>query len=131
MAKFYRTERLKRYRLIQQLFQQRQSLGAYPLRLFWSELPATTENDEPMPTGVQAAFSVPKKKFKRANKRNRIRRQVRELYRLHKHTLHEALQPHQKRVVCLWFYAGDTMPKYAELQSKLTYLIDKLIKTIC
>jgi ribonuclease P protein component len=36
-------------------------------------------------------FVVPKKKHKRANKRNDIKRRMREVYRLHKHLMYEQL----------------------------------------
>jgi ribonuclease P protein component len=131
---FRKPERLKRQKLIQLLFQKRQSLGAYPLRLFWLEiLPELADNDllTSFKTPLKLAFSVPKKKFKRANKRNRIRRQLKEIYRLEKAKLYDKIAPTGKKIICLCFYAGDAMPTYAELQSKLTYLLTKLSKEIC
>ena len=48
-------------------------------------------------------FVVPKKKHKRANKRNDIKRRMREVYRLNKHALYEALKTQKIDImfVCL------------------------------
>jgi len=119
---FPKWERLKKQKLIQQLFTQKQSFGAYPVRLFWLELPAT----EDAQLLCQAAFSVPKKKFKRANKRNRIKRQMREIYRLHRQNLQNILQQKGKNLICLWFFGGDELPDYALLKTKMLNLLDKL-----
>lgn len=54
------------------------SLSAFPLRAVFMP------TEEP---GVRILVSVPKRHFKRAVKRNRIKRQVREAYRLQKELL--------------------------------------------
>ncbi len=55
------------------------SMSAYPLRVVYMYLqPDDVVNDEP---NTQILVSVPKKCFKRAVKRNRVKRQVREAYR--------------------------------------------------
>lgn len=55
------------------------SMSAYPLRVVYMYLHADEMvNDVP---NTQLLVSVPKKCFKRAVKRNRVKRQVREAYR--------------------------------------------------
>ncbi len=84
---FQRGERLKSRKVIEQLFKMGNSFAHYPLRFVWTTL------DEPKSEfPVQFALSVSKKKFKRAVDRNRIRRLVREAYRLNKHILYGALE---------------------------------------
>ncbi len=80
---FKRAERLKSRKVIEQLFKQGQSFAQYPLRIVWVEM-AEPRSEFP----AQFALSVSKKKFKRAVDRNRIRRLVREAYRLNKHVLY-------------------------------------------
>lgn len=70
-------ERLHSKKLIEQLFSGGgKAMSAFPLRLVY------------MPAGEgpsQMLVSVPKRLLHRANKRNRVKRQVREAYRKNKH----------------------------------------------
>ena len=78
---FGKEERLCSRKAIEELFSGgHQSLSAYPIRAIFM----TREQ-----SGVRIMVSVSKRYFKRAVKRNRIKRQLREAYRLQK----ELLQP--------------------------------------
>lgn len=69
-------ERLNSRILIEKLFTGgSKSLPAFPLRIVY--MPVEGEN---LPT-ISLLISVPKKRFKRAVKRNRVKRQIREAYR--------------------------------------------------
>lgn len=81
-GRFYRNERLKKRLLIQQLFNSGKQIKSFPILLFY--LPGKKEN---LPYH-QALFSVPKKHFKSSVVRNKIKRRIREAYRLHKHRLY-------------------------------------------
>lgn len=63
------------------------ALTMFPLRAIYME--AEREDGEPP---VQILVSVPKRCFKRAVKRNRVKRQVREAYRHQKSLLTEAME---------------------------------------
>ena len=99
-------------------------MGAFPLRLFWLELPKDTESATDFL--LETTFSVPKKKFKRANRRNKIKRQMREIYRIHRLPLLELLKNQNRKLICLWFYGGDQMPEFDFLKTKMLYLLDKI-----
>lgn len=77
-----KAEKLKSKKLIDSLFVEGKSVKAFPLRLVYleSELLA-------MDIKVQAGVSVAKRNFKLAVSRNRIKRLMRESYRLHKHLI--------------------------------------------
>ena len=80
-------ERLNSRILIEKLFTGgSKSLPAFPLRIVY--MPVEGEH---LPA-VSLLISVPKKRFKRAVKRNRVKRQIREAYRKHKDCLHESLE---------------------------------------
>lgn len=64
------------------------SLSAYPIRVVY-RLYEQSEHDHS--GGVQVLISVPKKHLRHAVDRNRVKRQVREAYRLQKETLANAL----------------------------------------
>ncbi len=79
---FSKSEHLKSNKTIAALFEQGTSFVNFPLRVVW--MPIESSPDSLMP--LQVAFSVSKKSFKRAVDRNRIRRLLREAYRLQKHS---------------------------------------------
>ncbi|MBK8426159.1 MAG: ribonuclease P protein component [Lewinellaceae bacterium] len=87
---FSRSERLKSRTLISRLFKDSHSYVAYPLRVVWLEHPAPAHPDKQVST-VKVVISVPKRHFKTAVARNRLKRQIREAYRLHKHLFYEKL----------------------------------------
>ena len=64
------------------------AMTAYPLKAVYRLIDNKTETsvskETVMELKVQVLVSVPKKHFKRAVKRNRVKRQVREAYRKHK-----------------------------------------------
>lgn len=90
-------ERLSWKRYIDLLFAKGQSFVAFPLRVVY--LPVG-ESVAP----VSILVSVPKKKFKRAVKRNLIKRQVREAYRIHKYTLVDPLTIQSKHLLVAFLY---------------------------
>jgi ribonuclease P protein component len=83
-------ERLCSKKLIDTLFGTGGShaMTAYPLKAVYRLIDSKTETsaseEAVMELKVQVLVSVPKKHFKRAVKRNRVKRQVREAYRKHK-----------------------------------------------
>lgn len=96
-------ERLTRKSYFDALFSKGKSLKSFPLRVVYLEfLPENFEQIKFLPENSQVAFSVPKRKFKRATDRNRIKRQMREAYRLNKSILQRNLAvvfiylPHEK-----------------------------------
>lgn len=84
-----KTERLHHKKLIDSLFGggRSRSMTAFPLRLVYMPLPAPEETSGGGETVSRMLVSVPKRNLHRANKRNRVKRQVREAYRKHKHLL--------------------------------------------
>lgn len=83
-------ERLCSKKLIDTLFGTGGShaMTAYPLKAVYRLIDCKSETsvskESVMELKVQVLVSVPKKHFKRAVKRNRVKRQVREAYRKHK-----------------------------------------------
>ncbi len=75
-----RSERLRTLGAIRRLFESGEGGFVYPFRYL---LFAEADNE----TSVRVLFSVPKRYHKRANKRNLLKRRMRESYRLHKELL--------------------------------------------
>ena len=97
-------ERLNSRILIEKLFTGgSKSLPAFPLRIVY--MPVEGEH---LPA-VSLLISVPKKRFKRAVKRNRVKRQIREAYRKHKDCLHESLEASGKKVVIAFLWLDNEL----------------------
>lgn len=116
------TERLKSQKIIGRLFNREgQTTARYPLRLIWIATPL------PQPTvPVQVAVSVPKRQFKRAVHRNRIKRLLREAYRLQKPALYAALPPGQQYALMI-LYTGKHEPTFAEVRAALDASMQQLV----
>lgn len=98
--KFGKKERIVSRTLMDKLFGggSSRSMSAFPLRMVYMTMERGS-HDEP----VQVLISVSKRHFKRAVKRNRVKRQIREAYRNNKHLLAEALLPTPERALALAF----------------------------
>jgi len=117
---FKKQERLKRRKLIQQLFQIGHSKAFFPIRIIWLFVPF----ESPYP--AQAAFSVPKKKINKAAHRNRIKRQMRDIYRLQKHLLYPHLEKHELKVVMMFLYLSNEFLSHQEIKEKMEKTLDHL-----
>lgn len=73
---------------------------------------------------------VSKKKFRNAVDRNRVKRLMREMYRIHKHRIYEALIAKSKTAALAVIYTGTTSPDYKTAVVVFEKTIDKLIHEI-
>lgn len=124
-ATFRQSERLKSRKQIGQLFKERHSVGAYPLRVFWNVVPATAEAP-----AIKVGFSVPKRQYKRAVHRNRLRRLMQESFRLNKALLYPVLTEHNIHLHMMLVYVGKEPSDFATVQRKYRKLCDKLIPAL-
>ncbi len=83
-ASLPRGERLRRRGAIRRLFESGESGFVFPLRYMWFAEDVEPEQDGETGITAEVMFSVPKRFHKRANKRNLLRRRVKESYRLQK-----------------------------------------------
>jgi len=117
---FCRDERLKSRKIIKLLMEEGRHLSAFPLRLVWK----ITEVPSSYP--AQVAFAVPKKNFALAVDRNRLKRQMRELYRKNKSPLYSLLQQGEKTAALLLIFSGKEKAEYAILEKKYHQLLTQL-----
>lgn len=118
---FSKAERLCSKKLIERLFGgEGKSFPAFPLRVVYMPL-----SEEEMAADVSILVSVPKKRFKRAVKRNRVKRQVREAYRRNKHILTEALaaQEGAPRMALAFIWLDSKLHPSVEVEQKVKKLL--------
>jgi len=107
-------ERLSWKRYIDLLFAKGQSFVAFPLREVY--LPVEEESLVP----VSILISVPKKRFRRAVKRNLIKRQIREAYRVRKYDLIDPLVKKNKRMLVAFLYLDKEIRSFVEMEKAMT-----------
>ena len=120
-ASYSKKEKLKSKKLIEQLFIEGQSVSVFPLRLVY--MSTTFEEHVQLKTGV----SVSKRNFKNAVDRNRIKRLLRESYRIHKATYFNNITTQYAFMI---LYIGKKEPTFTELETKTKQLFDKFLNKI-
>ena len=115
-------ERLNSKTLIERLFSGgSKSFPAFPLRVVYMSV-------EPVEEDMAAAsilISVPKKRFKRAVKRNLVKRQVREAYRKNKH-----LVAQNKRLIIAFIWLDNHIHSSAEVEEKVKKLLFHIVERL-
>ena len=81
-------------------------------------------------TPLQAGFTVSKKYFKKAVSRNRIKRLMREAYRLQKNDLQQQLLQKNIQLECFILYTGNELPTYNLVFEKMTNILKRLQKIV-
>lgn len=121
---FRKSERLCSKKAIAGLFENGNSFYSFPFQIIWIKSPAGQISP------AQVAISVSKKTFRRAVKRNLIRRRIREAYRRNKHTLYEFLESKNTRIVFIIIFKDNEIPEYISIEKTIRDSIGKLIAEI-
>jgi ribonuclease P protein component len=108
---------------IGKLFAEGEAFIAYPLRVVYKF------SDKYDDSGVKILISVPKKKFKKAVQRNRIKRLIREAYRHNKVTLMENCKRNDKSLQIAVIYLADKLPEYLVIDNKVKQALSKILQT--
>lgn len=115
--RFPSNERLKQKRLFDALFKGANRAFHHPVMAIWKPLKL------PMDVPIQVGFSVPKKHYKRAVKRNLIKRRLREAYRLQNEKLHLKILEKNTHIAVLFVMMKTDNISYEELQKKMMLLL--------
>ena len=117
-----RNEKLKSRKLIQQLFAEGKSVTASPIKCFYLANPS--ELSETLQTGVGASA----RNFKKAVHRNRIKRLLREAYRLNNQSLHQKLEEKKIRLALFILFIGKELPTQPAIEVAVQTALEKLRK---
>jgi ribonuclease P protein component len=117
-------ERLKRRKIIDQLFSDGKSIHVPPLRLTYKMYSNTLDSY------LQAGFSASSRQFKKAVDRNRIKRVLREAWRLQKNPLQEKLTADKKQLAVFVIYTGKELPAFVTVKEQMAVILNKLLKRV-
>ncbi len=117
-----RNEKLKSRKLIQQLFAEGKFVTASPIKCFYLANPS--ELSETLQTGVGASA----RNFKKAVHRNRIKRLLREAYRLNNQSLHQKLEEKKIRLALFILFIGKELPTQPAIEVAVQTALEKLRK---
>ena len=117
-----RRERLKSRKLIEALFRSGAWLAEDPVKLVYLFTPLNAEGP------AQAGVSVSKKVLKRAVDRNRVKRQMREAYRMNKTGLYEHLIKEESQCAMMFIYKGAADVDSSLIEKKICKLLQRLLK---
>ncbi len=109
-----KAERLNSKILVGKMFEGgiSKSFSIFPIRIVYMPV----EKGE---ASASILISVSKRRFKRAVKRNRVKRQIREAYRKNKHLLLDQLQCCNQHLAIAFIYLSDEFVATSELEEKI------------
>jgi len=110
---FPKHQKLKSRKDIKALFEEGKIVTKYPVKLLW--LPLSQQD-------TKAGFAVAKRNFKSAVTRNKIKRLMREAYRLQK----QEIQVHDKTFTLLFLYIGKDVASFKTIDKAVLGALKKL-----
>jgi ribonuclease P protein component len=116
--------RLKREQHIETLFRTGKAFSVFPIRCIWTLAPRGKETS---PTRI--GCSVSKKKFKRSVDRGRVKRLLREAWRLQQHEVADAV-PTEKQLHLFLIFTDATLPDYETVYNAVGKGLAKLKKAL-
>src|ERR1044072_3871975 len=116
---YTKKEKLKSRKQLEALFTTGENFVVFPVKLFFCN---TEGQDNSIKTGV----GVSSKNFRKAVARNRIKRLLREAYRIEKTVLLNYLQQNKKQIALFFLYIDKGLPEFDLLKEKMQQAIEKL-----
>lgn len=121
---FSKQERLKSRKLVEHLFSKGKSFSAFPVKVLYDFVDLKSE------LALQAGVTVSSRNFKKAVERNRVKRILRESYRLQKLPLKDVLESNNKQLALFFIYIGKELPQFEDISEKVRTIIKKLVDAV-
>ena len=126
MFTFQKQDKLKSRKQTQYLFSNGHSINAFPIKLIY-----TIEVCPELASGLlQAGVGAPSRVFRKAVSRNRVKRLLRESYRLQKPAFLEQIQLAQKKISLFFLYTDKIVLTQKEIEEKLSYALTQLVQKV-
>ena len=122
---FPKQERLCSRKTIETIFESGKAINESPLRFLWVEASAEEK------ILLKIAISVPKRIFKRAVDRNKIKRQIREAYRLNKYKVLTMIENSGRKFSGIIIYTGREHLTRQEMEAKIIVTLQRFAKETC
>jgi ribonuclease P protein component len=117
---FPKKEKLCSQKVIEELFSSGRSFIKYPLRVVFM-----VQEEQP-DTPMKVLVSVSKRRFKRAYKRNLLKRRIREAYRLNKHLIFPLLEKNSVNIAIAFVYLPTEILPYNEIEKAMRATLESL-----
>ena len=124
MQTLTKAERLRSRKTISLLFEKGKAISIHPVKMMWMQ---TANKENAM---LQFGVAVPKKNFKRAVDRNRLKRQMREAVRKNKLSVKKFLEEKNKPCAFLLVFTGKEAVPYKEIEDKIIVILQRLVSGI-
>lgn len=121
---YNKQEKLKGRKLADGLFATGKSFTSFPVKVFYM-LPT-----QPLDNCVKAGVGASSRNFKRAVDRNRVKRLLREAYRMEKLPLYQFLGEHNLQAAIFILYIDKVLPDFKLLKEKMPHIIKRLVKEL-
>jgi len=130
---YQKADKLKSRKQTQHLFSTGKAINVFPIRLIYTIEPmASTAQPASLTSVLQAGVGAPSRTFRKAVQRNRVKRLLREAYRLEKPNFLSQAALEKKRVNLFFLYNDPNVLTQLEIQAKvkeaLAILVTKLNK---
>ena len=122
--RFYKTERLCNKKDFEQLFTDSNSFFVYPFKVVYRTVDYSDKEY------LKVGMSVSKRNFKRAVKRNYIKRRIREGFRLNKQPLKLLLEERRVGLQLMLVYVSKELQVYGDIEPKIRIILEKLAKIL-
>ena len=130
---YQKQDKLKSRKQTQHLFSKGQSIHVFPIKLIYTlEASPSMANHESLDQSgiLQAGVGAPSRIFRKAVQRNRVKRLLREAYRLAKPNFIEQLSLGNKRLNLFFLYTDALVLTQLEIQVKVNEVLTALVKKI-
>lgn len=124
-----RAERLRSLKAIRRMFDQGQGGFVYPLR-YVCLVDKVDEEQSQDGRGVEVMFSVPKKFHKRANRRNLLKRRMREAYRLGREQLCERVEQAGVHIHMAFIYSTKECHTYKTIDHAVQRILQQIAQRL-